>query len=378
MGINQVMHNNSVQKFNETVFSNVLTLANVSSKKRAIKYFDEKVYGYFLEKGIDTYFIEDISGDDSILDKLPIVVTNKEEIDYNKQVFYFIKGYSSVKIPIEQRMPFKELIDNIANFKHTNNTHWILYKIIMTAAWCDRINYRVIAEKGFGKDSVIGNFQDLVGDLKNLYGATFANLEYCLKYKLLIFNEMGNLKSDDKFNMQQFLLATGAFQNKYAKKSRATDETKEEYNTSKLSLGIIYNPPSYYIEKGQEFFDTLFTRAVQDRFIPFYFTGKLDETFDAEFDVDKVVSENMQLYKDIISTLLYYRNTPVYNKYCIMDDIEFDSHTRRFERSFLKICDYISEYAKDSESTYFELTYELYKCYKKFEQVLGESLLMKK
>ncbi|KKK48303.1 hypothetical protein LCGC14_3146490, partial [marine sediment metagenome] len=182
----------------------------------------------------------------------------------------------------------------------------------------------------------------------------------------------------DKFNMQQFLLAVGAFFNKYAKKSRATEDTLEEYDTSKLSLGILYNPPTYYVERGQEFFDTMFTRAVSSRFIPFFFKGRLDEKFDAEFDVEKVVDENMGIYKNMISTLRWYRKQSVSNNFTIPDDVEFDDKTRRFERSFLKICDYISEYAlnsKEPEKTYYEFVYELYNTYKEYDKILSESLV---
>jgi len=125
----------------------------------------------------------------------------------------------------------------------------------------------------------------------------------------------------------------------------------------------------------------MFTRAVADRFIPFYLTGRLDEKFDAEFDVEKVVDENMDTYKNCISTLRYYEKTTVVNAFMIPDDIEFTNKTRRYERTFLKICDYISEYAKDCEEPekiYYELVYELYNCYKKYDKILQEASLMEK
>lgn len=369
------MHNDSLQAFHEKLFGNVLSVENVVTKKKSVKVFDEKYYGYFLEKGNSTYFLQDFPEQDKcVLDVLPIVVTKKYETDYNKNVFFFIQGFNSVKIPEIKAIPFKELVDSIANFNHTNPQHWLLYKIISITGWVDRINYRVIAGRGFGKDSVINNMNDLVGSVANIYGATFAKLEYSLKHKLLVFNEMGNLKADDKYNTQQFLLAIGAMFNKYIKKSRATEDTKEEYDISKQSLGILYNPPQYYLERGQEFFDTMFTRAVLSRFIPFYLDGRLNERFDAEFDVNTVVEQNMELYKHIISTLRYYRTTPIVTKFRLPDDINFDDKTRRFERSFLKICDYISEYAETDKDKYYELVYTLYNAYKKYDTVLKDSL----
>lgn len=377
MGLDKnTFHNDSLQLFNEKLFDNILSLENVTSKKRSIKVNDYKTYGYFLEKGRHTYFLEDIPDEDKcVLDVLPIKVVEKFETDYNKNVFFFIRRYDSVKIPEEKMMTFKHLVDSVANFKHTNPQHWLLWKIIAIASWTDRINYRIIGERGFGKDSVINNVRDLVGNTANIYGATFAKLEYSLKHKWLVFNEMGNLKTEDKYNLQQFLLAIGAFFNKYTKRSRATEDTQEEYDISKQSLGIIYNPPMYYVERGQEFFDTMFTKAVLSRFIPFYLEGRLDEKFDAEFDVKAVVDGNMQLYKDCISTLRWYRKQTVENRYMIPDDVEFDDKTRRFERSFLKICDYISEYAENDEKTYYELVYALYNAYKKYDSILKETIM---
>lgn len=374
MGNNQ-MHNDSLQLFQEKVFEGILNPENVIGKKTAITVDKIKYYGYFLEKDKVTYFLQDLDGEASVLDLLPIKITRKSETDFARQVFFFIEVYSSVKIPISQQMSFKELIDTLANFKHTNARHWLLYKIINTVGWTDRINYRVIAERGFGKDSVINNTKDLVGSVANIYGATFAKLEYSLLNKQLIFNEMGNLKADDKQNMQQFLLAIGAMFNTYTKRSRAGDGTREEYDISKQSLGIIYNPPIYYIERGQEFFDIMFTKAVPNRFIPFYLEGTLDEKFDAEFDVESVVAENMNTYKKVISTLLWYRNNTITNKFDIPDDITFGEKFRRYERSFLKICDYLSEYADGDEEVYYQLVYELYGTYKKFNNILSESLM---
>jgi hypothetical protein len=174
--------------------------------------------------------------------------------------------------------------------------------------------------------------------------------------------------------MQQFLLATGAFFNKYVKRSRATEDTQEEYDISKTSLGIIYNPPMYYVERGQEFFDIMFTKAVSNRFIPFYFTGTLSESFDAEYDVKSVVNTNMQIYKDLVSSILYFKENQPVNKYEIPDDIVFGNDLKRFERTFLKVCDFISEYATD-EKEYYTLVYELWNSYRKYDDILAEAML---
>lgn len=368
------MHNDSLQLFNEVLYKDILTHDHLIGKKAMIKLEDVKYYGYFLEKNKILYFLRDgDTPEDSVLEKLPILIRHKEEMDYSKKVFYYIHKADTVKIPAVRKITFRQLIDTIAPFEHTNQRHFLLYKIMTTAAYVNRINYRVISPRGFGKDSALCAIRDLVGGVSNIYGATFAKLEYSLKHNHIVFNEMGNLKSEDKHGMQQFLLAVGAFFNQYVKKSRATEDTKENYDTSKLSLGILYNPPRYYLEKGQEFFDTMFTEAVQNRFMPFYMDGLLNETFTSEFDTKEIVTDHMQLYKDMISTILYYTSNCPVNKYSIPEHIKFDEKTRRYERSFHKIADFVSEYA-NSEEEYNDLLGELYNCYTKYDKILKQEL----
>jgi len=370
----KVFHNDSLQAFSEKLYGKVLSIENLSSNKRAVKIEDVKHYGYFFKRGQELFFLDDFEEQDkSVIDILPIKVVEKVEMDYNKDVFWYIKSYGSVKIPASKVMTFRDMVDTLSCFKHTNIKHFTLSKILNITALVSRINARVVAERGFGKDCVINNLRDLGGSISNIYGATFAKLEYSLKHKYLVFNEMGNLKADDKQNMQQFLLATGAFFNKYVKKSRATESTLEEYDISKTSLVIVYNPPVYYVEKGQEYFDTMFTRAVSNRFIPFFFDGVLSESFDSEFDVEKVVEDNDIIYKKVISTLLWYKDNDTVSKYKIPSKIAFSDDLKRFERTFLKICDYISEYAND-ESEYKDLVLELWKCYEKYEELNEESI----
>ena len=375
--VKNAFHNDSLQLFNDTTFIGILTKDDVVSRKKAISVDKEKYYGYFLEKNKVMYFLEDTPDEDTtVLEQLPIRVTQKFETDYNKAVFFMIEKYQSVKIPVELKLTFREMIDSIADYAHTNPLHWTLYKIIKMVGKLDRVNCRVVTELGFGKDSIINNISDLVGGVANIYGATYAKLEYSLKDDDLVFNEMGGLKGDDKANMQIFLLATGAYANKYLKRSRATDDTQEEYDISKTSLTIIYNPPKYYITKGQEYFDQMFTPAVMSRFIPFFLTGKLDEEFDSEFDVQAVVDQSDSLYKDIISTILYYRTVPVMSKLELPKVVVFSSKQRRFQRTFLKIADYVAEYCQQDQELYNTMITELFKSYKQYEKVRQEAELL--
>jgi hypothetical protein len=227
----------------------------------------------------------------------------------------------------------------------------------------------VSTDAGFGKDSVVNIIGQLVDSTVNIYGATFAKLEYCLSNKLMILNEMGNLKSEEKINMQEFLLAVGAYFNSYTKRTRKTKTTHEQYDISKLSLLIFYNLPSYYIDKAQEYFDQLFTKAVVNRFIPFHFKGRITTNFGKIIDVDNIVNEHTSVYKDIIATINYYKSNNIDNiKYDVDKSISFSNEFKRYERSFNTILKYLSEYAKDQKE-FDELSKELYKCYKDYKKL---------
>lgn len=357
-------HTDAISAFNQEVYNGLITASDLNSQKKCIKIKDEKYYGYFFKVGLETYFLPH----ENIV-HLPFKVIDKYEVDYKGEVFYVVSKLQPINIPALKAMTFRDLVDTIADFKHTNPTGFLLYKIISIVAYIDRINYRVITPAGFGKDSIVNILSGLVGNTTNLYGATFAKLEYVLKNKFILLNEMGNLKADDMINMQQFLLATGAMFNTYTKRSRASKEmsTLEEYDISKTSIGIVYNPPSYYIAKDQKFFDVMFTEAVINRFIPFYFDGKITTNFEDYFDVTKMVKDNMFTYKKIISTLNYFREnhpTPTYGI-----DVEFGVNLKRYERSFNTILLYIGEYANDKEE-FEKLAMELLDSYNKYTVML--------
>jgi hypothetical protein len=100
-----------------------------------------------------------------------------------------------------------------------------------------------------------------------------------------------------------------------------------------------------------------------------------DEQFDAQFDVEGVVKTNTQLYKDIISTLRYYRNNPITYQLELPEHIEFDDKVRRYERSFLKICDYVWEYCEGDKEKFIKMVTQLYEAYQKYSTVLQDALM---
>jgi len=363
-----VMHNDAISKFNAELYSDIFTEENITTNKKSLKIGDTKFYGFFLEKGRDQYF-----ACDDFVKNLPFKVIESKEKDHKGDVYSFITDISSITIPAEKKMTFRHLVDIMPAFKHTHPNHWLLYKICAIASYIDRVNFRVSTDAGFGKDSVMNIIMHLVDSMSNIYGATFAKLEFSLRNKLIILNELGNLKKEEKMQMQEFLLHVGAYFNKYVKRTRKTQTTQEEYNISKLSLVIFYNLPSYYTGKAQEYFDQMFTKAVTNRFIPFVFEGRLTTRFDKVLDIEKIANKYRNVYKDVIATLTYFRqNIAKEIKYEIDKDvIKFPKTLMRYDRSFNILLKYVSEYAND-QSEFDTLSKELYKCYKKYGKLLED------
>jgi hypothetical protein len=362
------LHNDCISRFNNELYRNIFSVENIVSTKKAIMFDDKKYYGYFVEKDQERYFMIDI-----FVKNMPVKVKDFREGDYKGDVFRFVDRVESIVIPSVKKFEFRELIKKMTNFKHSNPKHYLLSQIIDTVAYCDRINARITSDPGFGKDSGVNIISRLNGSVANIYSATFAKLEFSLTNKLIIFNEMGNLKPDDKFSMQEFLLAVGAYFNEYTKRTRKTATTQEQYDISTVSLLIFYNLPHYYIEKAQEYFDQMFPDQVANRFIPFVFEGTLITNFGQVFDMDLVMQEHKQDYKDLIATINYYRQNNLKTiKYVVDKSIVFSDELKRYERTFNTIMKYISEYS-ESQEEFDDLTKELYKCYKNYGKLLVKS-----
>lgn len=368
-------HVDCLQLFKERLYNNVFTKDMIVTLKKAIQLRTlegkQLTYGYYLEKEKQLYFMLA-----DLFNELPFKAPEQSmiETDYKGDVFTLITPpVTTIKFTAEKKLSFRDLIDYAPNFEHSEPLHYTLSKIIGYTAIIDRINARIVTDAGFGKDSIAELLQQLVGGVPNLYGATFAKLEYLLNNKVIVLNEMGNLSSTEKSIMQNFLLAAGAYFNVYTKRTRKTTMTQEMYDISKLSLLIFQNLPSYYINQGQEYFENMFTPAVPHRFMPFVFEGRLTTNFESSIDAERLVEDHDSLYKYIISTVKYYqKNKPKTIDYEIPDEVKFSKHEKRHERTFMTVLKYMSEYASDQDE-FNVLSKELYDCYRRYKELIQES-----
>jgi len=365
----QAFNNHVLAQFHDLIYKDVLTEDHISGSEISIKNIDicqERTSGYALKKDLKTFFIR--SPD---LCKLPIRVARDStgktigtfEAVHNSAVYHVINQVNTVKIPSVDGISFRDMIDWLCNFNHTNGLHFTLWKVICVAAYCSRVNFRLATPPAFGKDSVIDALRDLTSNCVRIDNATFAKLEYVLRFPFIVCNEVAGLKDTDKKEFESFGLSAGAFQNTYVKRSRKVAGTKEIYNISKLSLGFTYNNAEFYKRIGQKSFDDSFPEQFLNRFLPICLNGVIDVSQfkkEGELDFTKECELNMEVYKSIIQKLNFIIHTPLEEKFHV--EYEFTKKHGRWEKSFKTICLYLSHYAQDFDE-YVKLTNELYKCH---------------
>ena len=359
----QAFHNDVVGLFNEKVYDGVITSSHIVSKEQL---YDFKTQGQLKGFRLETpssnkvYFLQT-----KHLKLLPIKIDEEKEDIFRTDVLHIITKCTTKKITANKDISFRTLMDWFCNFEHETDIDFLLYKIMSVVGAVDRINYHVITRKGFGKDSIVDVIAEFINSTSNIYSATFAKLEYSLQNEFIVLNEMGNLKTDDKFLMQTFLLACAAYRNNYIKKSRKTANTQEKYDIRKLSISVLTNPDTYYREKGQETFDEMFQGAVQDRLMKFFFEGQLTHEFSTNFNAENVFNHNKTYFKKIVRTLLWLRENN--SKLVAVDwdyTIQVSKNKQRHKRTWEVVCKYISMYATSKEE-YKTLVDRLWFCHTK-------------
>ena len=234
----------------------------------------------------------------------------------------------------------------------------------MLGSYINRINFRLATPPSFGKDSVIDALWHLLNNAIRIDKATFAKLEYVLKFPLIICNEVASLSGAEMKEFESFGLSAGAFQNMYTKRSRKSHGTKEIYDISKLSLGFTYNNRACYESIGRKGFDASFPTQFLDRFLPLKMEGSLlvNQFANAgEIDFDVECEKNLLVFQAVIQKVAWLVDNPPMAKYDSVWDVK-DNKEGRHTKSFKTIQLFISLYAKDEEE-YNRLCKALFDCY---------------
>ena len=241
--------------------------------------------------------------------ELPIEVTKSQKVGYKGNGYNLIMDYRPARFKPEKHHTFKELVDTIAPFKHSHFIDFTLYKIGVMSCLLDRNNIRCSSEPAFGKDSFMALLNDLTNNIGIIQNPTIAKLEYMSTNKILMCNEVINLEKKEIRDVEQYLLSTGAFSNKYTKRSRGSTKhgSREEYDISKLSLVICYNNKDCY-KQGTTYFDSMFQKAVINRFPAFKFKGVLTEEFKEVDNSTKLAKDNITFYVNLLRSINWCTN----------------------------------------------------------------------
>lgn len=269
-------------------------------------------WGYSLEKDGVKYLlpVKDLHGNIiKLFETLPILVTESIKISNKNQAYLLIKKYNTARFKPVKTMTFKEIVDKMSSFEHTNNTHQKLLWFIAFASMFDRANFRVCTPAGFGKDSSVTILGNLIGGALSIVQPTIAKLEYRTHSKWLVVNEVNDIGTTEWNTVQQFLLDVGDHKPEVEKHSRAVmNGVKETLDISKLSITLFYNDINHYPNQDK-YFDFVTRKAVLDRFPAFRLYGNITEDFNQikDIDVSKFVTEHESDYKELVYGITYYK-----------------------------------------------------------------------
>lgn len=310
-----MLHYDCLAKFEDLYFEKLLTQLHITDHEKHIKELSEKGndskvliddFCTILEKGNNKYMMPS-----KYVEALPIqIVGVPNKYSLKGEVYHFLEksNIRSARFKPERLMSFKELVDKLTSFSHTNQEHYRLLGMMNLTQMLDRANFRISTPASFGKDSTVDIMGHLFGNAHTIENPTIAKLEMMTYAKLLAVNEVVDISGGEWRNIEQFLLSTGAFKNKVTKRSRGYGGVGEILDTSKLSLSLMYNDVNHYPDPSR-YFDEVTKTAVKDRFPPVRLYGRFQQDFNAisTINIDEYVKERLEKYVAIIRSFHYYK-----------------------------------------------------------------------
>lgn len=306
----ELLYYDNLSEFKNTYHQKLLTAANLSDEEKYFRTltsvdgedFDFNKFCYVLEKDGKKYLLESKYKND-----LPLLVVHSEKFAHRNDALYLIRKHASAKFVPARKMSFKNFINVLSSFEHSNKDHQLLMWIISVGQLMDRINYRASTPPGFGKDGIIDICGHLFGKAATIENATRAKLEYMTVLKLLAVNEVVDISGEKWRDTEQFLLQVGAMKPTVTKSSRSTSGVGEMLDISNLSITLMYNDIDRY-PANKKYFDQVASDQLKDRFLPLRFWGVLQEDFNrlGNNNPKEFINANKNSYEDLIRTFVYY------------------------------------------------------------------------
>lgn len=345
----QLLYNDCLSEFKRTFFKEALTRDHLVNEEKFFKEFIDvtgetvivnKFY-YVLHKNGKKYLLES-----KFVKDLPLEVNKSDKVAYRNDAYTLIEGFDSLKFRPTKHYSFKEFIDTLASFDHSNQPHHVLSKIIVVMQMMDRANIRICTNPGFGKDSGVDLMGNLFGPAVTVENPTLAKLEYLSTYlKLLAVNEVVDIGKAELRSIEQYLLAAGAFKPDFTKHSRALNGGKEVIDISGLSLTLMYNDITDYTDH-ENYFDFVVKKAIIDRFPPLRLYGDYQEPFNniSGMNVPKVVKDNIPEYRKLLETYAYFDDH--YMSELSKYSNDFSSHPQRWKTNLGRLARFVDLYSE--------------------------------
>jgi len=344
-----ILHYESLNAFKKNYFKNLLTTEHLVDDERYFKKvkdeegedYELNKYCFILIKDNTKYLLPS-----EYKKHLPLVAVHKMKVAVNDTAYYFLKKVKPAAFTSYRAMSFRNLIDKLSTFNHSNNQHYKLLWLMIITQMIDKANFRVATNPGFGKDSVVQIANSLFGNAISVVSPTIAKLEFLTFAKLLAVNEVNDIKADQWRDIQQFLLDVGDMKSETAKRSRATNGVSEILDLSELSLMLYYNDITDYPNAEDKYLDFVTKKAVLDRFPALRLYGEMTEDFNKIKDVDvkELVDNSRKDYESLIRSVTFYKNNFMKELHGWKCKSEFSKLSERGKLSIGKLLRFVDLY----------------------------------
>jgi hypothetical protein len=375
-----------LREFHDTMFEGVLTNRNLGEEEKYFKTLkvvgreESEVVdfvGVTLAKQGKKYLLQTFDpskapGNGREIkpkDVIPLRPTQTTRVGHRNDVFHLINNHNKIKIGEKQDKTFRELVNSLSTFNHTNDLHYKLFWITVLSSVWQRVYYRVATRPGFGKDSSI-QVLNLLGEFsKSVVDPTRAKLEFLSDQNVLAISEVTKSTKSEWEDTQQFLLDCGDFKPQTEKRSRSFQGVEETLDIKDLSILLFYNDVLSY-SSLDKYFDYKADENVKDRFPALHFAGKLDDNhFDelAAMDIPEFVEENFDDMKSLLYSYTYWKNN--FREHVSGYEYDLSGHglSGRAKRSLRATMQLIDLYS-DSQAEYKYFCDEFMDCVKDYER----------
>lgn len=367
----KLLHYKTLRAFNDKFYDGVFTLEHLDPEE---KHFNKWTHlttgekekgvnfaGYVFTKEAKNYLVQSFDPSKmpnegqriNIKDILPIKIDKDSAHPkaVKNTVYEVATSITPVRHEPAKKMSYKELVDSLAAFHHSNKKQYKLWWMVVLGAYFRRCYARISTAPGFGKDSAIKILELLKGRANSINAeVSRAKLEFLTNQKVLGITELANLTPDQFGDIERFLLDVGDDRPTIPKRSRGYQGVGEILDVTDFSVLLLYNDLYCYSEKDG-YFDNRAQEAVDDRFPPLCFNGTIDDKrlvgLEDE-DLSQLAEDNMGTYRKLLQSMEYWEQN--------FEDEQnrdwtasFDYSSGRWRKNMKRMAKSINLYAESKE-----------------------------